>query len=83
MLFRSASELEHLFSPFYQVESPIIRKHPGVGLGLAIAKGIIEQHGGAISVESQVGEGSTFTLVLPALDGKIAAIEGKPKEGKQ
>jgi len=62
-------ELEHLFSPFYQVESPIIRKHPGVGLGLAIAKGVVEQHGGKIGVESGVGKGSTFTLSFPVLDG--------------
>ncbi len=63
-------ELEHLFSPFYQVESPIIRKHPGVGLGLAIAKGVVEEHGGTVGVESRMGEGSTFTLFFPVLDGK-------------
>ncbi len=65
----SSEDLEHLFSPFYQVESPIIRKHPGVGLGLAIAKGIVEQHGGNIDVVSEVGKGSTFTISFPVLDG--------------
>lgn len=58
-------ELEHLFSPFYQGENPIVRKHPGVGLGLAITKGVVEQHGGKIGVESVLGEGSTFTLLFP------------------
>lgn len=64
-----AEELEHLFSPFYQIESPIIRKHPGVGLGLAIVKGVVEEHGGAIAVESKVGKGSIFTLSFPVLEG--------------
>ncbi|MHB9111146.1 MAG: sensor histidine kinase [Thermoleophilia bacterium] len=65
-------DLTHLFSPFYQVESPMIRKHPGVGLGLAIAKGIVEQHEGNIDVVSAVGKGSTFKLSFPVLDGEFA-----------
>ncbi len=62
-------ELRYLFTPFYQVESPTTRKHPGMGLGLAVAKGIVEGHGGTITVSSRVGKGSIFSIALPVLDG--------------
>ena len=62
-------ELENLFSPFYQVDSPVTRKRPGVGLGLAIAKGITEEHGGSLWVESKPGQGTVFSLSLPTMNG--------------
>lgn len=52
-------KLEQIFTPFYT------EKNRGTGLGLAIAKSIIEKHNGRISVQSILGRGSTFTLVLP------------------
>lgn len=61
--------LERLFKPFHQIDAGIARQHEGTGLGLAICKRLAERLGGAISVESQWGEGSTFTVSLPASSG--------------
>jgi two-component system phosphate regulon sensor histidine kinase PhoR len=58
-------QLERIFSPFYQVESSLTREHEGMGLGLAIAKGMIELCGGRIWVESTLGQGSRFTFSIP------------------
>ncbi len=58
-------EHTRIFEPFYQVEDPLTRQHPGMGLGLTIAKDVVEQHAGYISVDSAPGRGSTFTIVLP------------------
>jgi signal transduction histidine kinase len=59
----------HIFGRFEQVRSP--RKAAGLGLGLWIAKGIVDAHGGLIGVESKLGEGATFTVELP-LDAAAA-----------
>lgn len=54
-----------IFEPFYQVDSGMDRKFGGVGLGLAITRGIVAAHGGEITVESEVDKGSTFYVKLP------------------
>jgi len=54
--------MKKLFTPFFTTKDEV----KGVGLGLAISYGIVERHGGRIDVESEVGKGSTFTVVLPA-----------------
>ncbi len=58
-------DLERLFDPFVQVDGSLTRQHDGSGLGLALAYKLVERHGGNISVESEVGKGSSFTVALP------------------
>jgi signal transduction histidine kinase len=60
-----SKDLPHIFERFYQVESHLTRKHGGMGLGLSIAKVMIELHGGRIWAESVEGKGSRFTFILP------------------
>ena len=57
--------LSDIFEPFRRASDYAKRKHQGVGLGLSIAKKIVQLSGGDISVESMVGKGSTFTVTLP------------------
>jgi two-component system, OmpR family, phosphate regulon sensor histidine kinase PhoR len=57
--------LDRLFERFYRVDQARSRKLGGTGLGLAIVKHIAQAHGGSVSVESQPGQGSTFTIHLP------------------
>jgi two-component system phosphate regulon sensor histidine kinase PhoR len=58
--------LERLFERFYRVDKGRSRQEGGTGLGLAIVKHIAQAHGGTVSVKSTYGEGSTFTIRLPA-----------------
>ncbi len=60
-----AEAIPYLFDPYRQADSS--RRRAGVGLGLAIVKRIVAAHGGNVSVRSQVGVGSTFTIILPSL----------------
>jgi two-component system phosphate regulon sensor histidine kinase PhoR len=58
-------EHDKIFDSFYQIEDSLTRAHSGIGLGLAIAKGMVELCQGRIWVESEVGKGSTFLFELP------------------
>jgi len=60
-----ADQLPHVFQKFYQADNQGSASAMGTGLGLAIAKGIVEAHQGEITCDSTVGEGTTFTLLLP------------------
>ena len=60
-----AKDLARVFDRFYQVESHLTRRHGGMGLGLSVAKVMIEMHGGRIWAESTEGIGSTFSFLLP------------------
>lgn len=63
-----------IFERFYQVDNSNSRRYRGTGLGLALAKELVEMHGGRIELESEPGKGSVFTVVLP--------LEVNPEEGE-
>ncbi|MGH9456814.1 MAG: PAS domain-containing hybrid sensor histidine kinase/response regulator [Thermoanaerobaculia bacterium] len=61
-----AAFLRHLFEPFRQAEGPVTRQHGGLGLGLSIARYLVESHGGTLTASSEgIGKGATFVLELP------------------
>ncbi len=62
----SAREAARIFDRFYQVDQSLSRPGSGVGLGLAIVRFIVQAHGGSVDIDSRPGEGSTFTVRLPA-----------------
>ncbi|HTD06109.1 response regulator [Undibacterium sp.] len=61
----ASEDLQELFQPFVQLESPLTKKHEGTGLGLALIKRLAELHGGTVAVASAVGRGSCFAVWLP------------------
>jgi PAS domain S-box-containing protein len=68
--------MQNLFTKFYRVHGGLNSGSTGTGLGLFISKSIIERHGGTISVESEEGVGSTFTLTIPILDeDRLASLQ--------
>jgi signal transduction histidine kinase len=69
-------QLAHLFNRYWQGEAGQAVEPRGVGLGLAITKSIVDAHGGTIEVASRVGEGSTFTVVLP-MHADSASLPGQ------
>tara|TARA_R110002072_G_scaffold72335_2_gene172913 strand:- start:738 stop:3407 length:2670 start_codon:yes stop_codon:yes gene_type:complete len=58
-------DLPRLGRPFEQIESQHSKSHQGSGLGLALSKSLVEMHGGTLSIESDLGEGTTVTFVMP------------------
>lgn len=63
----SSADLPHIFEPFYRGAEAQARQIQGNGLGLSIVKGIVDAHGGRVTVQSTPGAGSTFVMHLPAL----------------
>jgi len=60
-------DLPHVFDRFYRTDDSRNRKQGGMGLGLAIARGLAEAHGGKMGVESTLGVGSSFFFTLPQI----------------
>jgi signal transduction histidine kinase len=65
-----AEQLAHLGTPFYQLDNSLHRRYEGTGLGLSICRRLLDLMGGALEVASTPGEGSVFTVTLPAQTGK-------------
>jgi signal transduction histidine kinase len=62
------SRIAEIFEPFHQLDGSATRHHGGTGLGLALARSIVEAHGSTIQVDSYVGQGSRFSFSLPAFN---------------
>src|SRR5262249_11231282 len=73
-----AEDLPRIFEPFYRAESARRLGHPGVGLGLAVARRIAAMHGGTITVESEPCQGSLFVVCLPEAPSPDAPSPAAP-----
>ncbi|HJZ47592.1 MAG TPA: HAMP domain-containing sensor histidine kinase, partial [Roseiflexaceae bacterium] len=73
------ADLPHIFEPFYRAHEAVAAQIHGSGLGLSVVRQIVEAHGGRITVESELGKGSAFTIYLPCAtnDGRQPTIEGR------
>jgi signal transduction histidine kinase len=67
----------HLFEPFTQADTGDTRRDHGVGLGLSICKGLVEAMGGTIEVTSDVGNGTSVTVLLP----RVVPVPSSPRDG--
>jgi len=81
----SPEDMAHLFQPFVQLDSSLSRSHSGTGLGLVLVERIADLHGGSVSVQSEPGQGSRFTISLPweataqpAAPGGVDGSRGEP-----
>jgi signal transduction histidine kinase len=73
-------DMTRLFKPFVQLDSSLSRQYAGTGLGLSLVSRMVELHGGGVSVESEAGHGSRFTVSLPYF--KPTALTGSDEESK-
>ena len=77
----AAADIEKALSPFGQIDSDIARRYRGTGLGLSIVKGICDLHGGSLDIDSEVGVGTTVTIVIPDQRRRGgAAVKVTPRE---
>ena len=69
----SAANLTHVFEPFFQVDQGGTRKYPGVGLGLSIVRDVVLAMNGDVEIDSEPGNGTTVSVLLPAADASQSA----------
>lgn len=74
------ADIQRLFEPFVQLETGLDRRYGGTGLGLSLVRRLTELHGGAVSVNSTPGRGSTFLLTLPLHSPR--AMESVPRHNR-
>ncbi|HXK42048.1 MAG TPA: response regulator [Anaerolineae bacterium] len=77
----SPEDQSRIFSRFYRVDNPLVLEAGGTGLGLAITVSLVQMHGGQIAVESELGEGSIFTVTFPLAEGEATVPVGRPPAG--
>ncbi|MFF2298652.1 sensor histidine kinase [Arthrobacter bambusae] len=75
----SPEDQERIFERFYRVDAARSRQTGGTGLGLSIVKHVVSNHGGEVTVWSQPGQGSTFTIRLPEMEGQEDDAGAKPR----
>jgi len=72
-----AEEIAKIFDKFYRVKHPRTRQVIGTGLGLSLVKGLVEAHRGTVEVESEVGRGTVFRVLLPTIAGGKGSDAGE------
>jgi signal transduction histidine kinase len=75
----AAEEQRHIFEDFYRVDTSVTAARSGLGLGLTLVRGLIQAHGGRISLESELQQGACFTVWLPR-SGDAAPHSGNTPE---
>jgi CheY-like chemotaxis protein len=73
-------KLPQIFGSFYQVDGSLTRKYGGLGLGLTVARTVVEAYSGQIEVESQVDQGTRFTVNMPTLETEIQVEQMSTKK---
>jgi signal transduction histidine kinase len=76
-----AEQMKNVFTRFWQADSSAQRKYQGVGIGLALVKELAEAHHGTVTVQSEVGVGTTFTVTIPPPD-RTPDVAGQPTEAQ-
>ncbi|MDX2217191.1 MAG: response regulator [Oculatellaceae cyanobacterium bins.114] len=71
-------QMDRLFQPFVQLDSRLSRRYSGTGLGLVLVRRIVELHGGSVTLTSEIGQGSCFTVMLPWRRANQSLLEGMP-----